>query len=133
VAVQSAQPAVLVKSAAPTQSPTPTATAAATEGDFMPGDLATVSANNLTCYPSADELDAALKAVAYKDRVGYREHTEGVAIFLRSGQHVRIIDMGGAMGAADRQLRIESGQDKDAACWVSADDAHFFKDIHEDK
>lgn len=125
-----------VASAAPTPSPAPTVratrTTEATDGDLMPGDLATVNTDDLSCYPSTDELDAALKAIAAKDKVGFRQHTEGIAIILQSGQHVRVIDMGGFMGAADRQIRIESGDSTGQACWVSSDDAHFFSDIHED-
>lgn len=117
----------------PSATPTPTPTAEATDGDLVPGDLATVNTNDLSCYPSTNELDAALKAIAAKDKVGFREHTEGIAIILQSGQHVRVIDMGGFMGAADRQIRIESGDSTGQACWVSSDDAHFFSDIHEDK
>jgi len=74
-----------------------------------------------------------MTAIAAKDMIGFREHTEGIALLLRIGEQVRVIDQGGFLGAADRRIRIESGISRGRACWVSEDDARFFRNIHEDK
>lgn len=95
------------------------------------GATATVKNLTISCYESTKELDAAIQAISVKDEQGYREHTEGKAIFLQPGDHVLVIDQGGFMGAEDRRVRVTSGSNTDQACWLDFDDVRFFKDIKE--
>ncbi len=117
----------------PTPKPKPTSQADE-DKKLYPGYVAVVKSNarNLPCYREQTDLDEAAKALEAKDKVGFNEHASGDKTMLfKGGEHVRFIDRSGFLDP-DVRLRLESGENKDEACWVKDADKAAFDNVHED-
>lgn len=92
------------------------------------GGTARITASGATtaCLPSKDDVDAATKAAAAGDKIGFAEAIAD-GIYLANGTRVRGIDAGGFMYSLI-QIRVESGDNIGAACWLPQG-VGVFKDI----
>jgi hypothetical protein len=80
------------------------------------------------CQATKEQMDAFIDAVVKKDRYGMAEAMTPGGIFLKPGWRVRSIQHAGFLGSSMR-IRIESGPQAGAACWLPSD-AGIFKSIH---
>jgi hypothetical protein len=92
------------------------------------GGTARITASGATtaCLPTKDDVDAATKAAAAGDRIGFAQAIAD-GIYLPNGTRVRGIDAGGFMYSLI-QVRVESGDNIGAACWLPQG-VGIFKDI----
>lgn len=85
------------------------------------GQVAQISkkGEGIFCFNDRNSLKYFLKAVAASDSYGVSETTLD-AVQLHSGEHVRNIGSSGSPHPLFH-LRIESGDDARAACWVDSE------------
>jgi hypothetical protein len=83
------------------------------------------SISGMACTATKDELHAMLDAITKNDNDGYREATAD-AIPLAAGERVLVLDRDG-FGGLEMRMRMLSGPDAHAACWVEADTPNLFR------
>ena len=81
----------------------------------------------IQCFESREKLEAYIDALVKKDDQGAAEAAEG-ALSFHLGEHVRAIDHGGMLNT-EVKLRIESGDDQGASCWVAGDIPGLFTNV----
>jgi hypothetical protein len=102
----------------PLPSDAPTRAPQEAEG-FTTGDtgMVTRASGGAPCFDSQQSLDDATTADAANDHIGYAQAVSAHAIRLRAGDRVRAI--GNALGTVN--LRIESGENLGASCWIPSE------------
>jgi hypothetical protein len=95
---------------------------------FVPGDTARINqkGDGMPCFRSREYMDDFMKAASVHDEEGGQEIVNR-SVILHQGDEVRAIDAAGMLDS-ELKVRMESGDDLGAACWLPTD-AGFFKDI----
>jgi hypothetical protein len=97
---------------------------------FVDGATAQIGkgAAGLPCFATKDDLNAFIDAETKHDSYGAGQALTG-AINLSRGEDVRAISHAGFLWSII-QIRVESGDDAGNACWMPADTAGAFVNIH---
>lgn len=117
----------------PEPADTPNATSEPqTPSAFGDGQVAEIGAGGigLPCFATKEDLDAFIDAETKHDSYGAGEALTN-AVTLHRGEHVRAISHAGLLWSII-QIRIESGDDEDTACWLPSDAAGLFVNIRDD-